>query len=304
MEFTVEANPNTFDAERAAALAAGGVNRISFGAQSFVASELATLQRDHDPESVGPAVEMARAAGITNFNIDLIFGIPGQTLETLHHSLDRALELGPRHMSVYSLIYEPNTAMTARLKRGEFVAMEEELELAMFDAVDGRLRGAVPGADLFRYEISNHAAAGFECAHNVHYWKGGNWLAWGPGAAGHIGVAGAGNWRWKNVASLAHYMDALAGPRPALPWTGMEHLEAGAWAAEVATFWLRLAGGLAYGEFTERTGVDARGGLERVLRKYEELGLVTLTERGAGLTAAAIPVSNRIFSDVLASFTR
>ena len=114
VEFSVEGNPNTFDAERAAVLFAGGVNRLSFGAQSFHKSELATLQRDHDPENVAKAFAIARAAGFTNLNVDLIFGIPGQTLTSWEESLRQALELGPTHMSCYSLTYEPTTAMTAR----------------------------------------------------------------------------------------------------------------------------------------------------------------------------------------------
>ena len=179
-EFTVEANPNTFDAARAQTLVEHGVNRISFGAQSFVASELRTLQRDHDPENVAKAFEIARAAGIDNLNVDLIFGIPGQTMATWAYSLDCALALGAQHMSCYSLTYEPNTAMTARMKRGEFAVMDEELELEMFDHVYAQMRTA----GFQRYEVSNYARQGKNCIHNVHYWKGANWAAWGPKRAG------------------------------------------------------------------------------------------------------------------------
>src|SRR5262249_47191107 len=151
-EFTVEANPNTFDPDRARALVAHGVNRISFGAQSFVPSELKTLQRDHDPDNVPRAFEIARSAGLHNLNVDLIFGIPGQTLDTWEFSLASALALQPDHMSCYSLIYEPNTAMTSRMKRGEFTPIDEELELQMFEHVYQRLRGA----GFTRYEVSNY----------------------------------------------------------------------------------------------------------------------------------------------------
>jgi oxygen-independent coproporphyrinogen-3 oxidase len=297
-EFTVEANPNTFDSQRAKVLAAHGVNRISFGAQSFIASELRTLERDHDPDSVPAAFDTARAAGIDRLNLDLIFGIPGQTLDTLAYSLDRGLSLEPSHLSCYSLIYEPNTAMTARLKKGEFSPMDETLELAMFDLVHARLRDA----GFVRYEVSNHARPGFECRHNIHYWKASNWLAWGPSAAAHIGDASLGNWRWKNVGSLSHYLDALAVAAPRLPWTSMEHLAPGAWAAEAATFWLRLAAGLNYAEFTGRTGVAPRAALERILKKYADLGMVELTPDAARVTDAGVVVSNRIFADVLDQF--
>ncbi len=295
-EFTIEANPNTFDADRAEALVAHGVNRISFGAQSFVPAELRTLQRDHDPENVPRAFEIARAVGIENLNVDLIFGIPGQTLETWEYSLGRALELGPKHMSCYSLTYEPNTAMTARMKRGEFAPIDETLELAMFEHVYQRMRAA----GFERYEVSNYARPGFECRHNVHYWKGGNWLAWGPSAAGHLN-----GWRWKNVGSLAHYLEALLPPSghgAVLPITQMEHLSPMHWAGEVATFWLRLSAGLNYAEFLARTGVEARPTLERALKKFADMGFVELTPEGARLVEKAVPVSNTILRDVLAAF--
>ena len=105
VEFTVEANPNTFDADRAAALVRHGVNRVSFGAQSFVAAELRTLERDHDPENVAKAFETARHAGIKNLNVDLIFGIPGQTLESWEYSLSQALALGATGPAAHELLF-------------------------------------------------------------------------------------------------------------------------------------------------------------------------------------------------------
>ena len=300
-EYSVEANPNTFDGPRAQVLVRHGVNRLSFGAQSFVASELRTLQRDHDPENVAKAFAIARQAGIDNLNVDLIFGIPGQTLETWEYSLSQAPALGspgdgPQHMSCYSLIYEPNTAMTARMKTGEFTPIDEELELQMFEHVYRRMRDA----GFVRYEVSNYARPGRECRHNIHYWKGSQWMAWGPSAAGHLG-----GWRWKNAASLAHYLEALVpggGAKAVLPLTQMEHLSPRAWAAEVAVFWLRLTEGLSYAEFLDTTGVDARPVMQRVLKTYAEMGFVELSTERARLTEKAVAVSNRILADVLAGF--
>ncbi|MCL2646173.1 MAG: radical SAM family heme chaperone HemW [Phycisphaerales bacterium] len=299
VEFTVEANPNTFDSDRAAVLREGGINRVSFGAQSFLASELRTLQRNHDPESVARAFETARQADIDNLNIDLIFGIPGQTLETWEYSLTHALELRPQHMSCYSLIYEPGTAMTTRMKRSDFSPIAEDLELAMFEHVYARMRAA----GFRRYEVSNYAFPGRECRHNIHYWKGSQWLAWGPAAAGHLAGEG-GRWRWKNVASLKHYLESLlsATGQPTLPLTQVEHLSPRAWAGEVAAFWLRLSEGLDYADFQARTGIDGRPVLERALQKYVELDLVELLPTCVRLTEKAVAVSNRIFADALAAF--
>jgi oxygen-independent coproporphyrinogen-3 oxidase len=293
VEFTVEGNPNTFSPDRARVLKRHGVNRMSFGAQSFVKSELEQLQRDHEPENVSPAVQMAREAGIDNVNIDLIFGIPRQTEKTWAYSLGRALEIGTEHLSCYSLIYEPNTAMTARLKRGEVTPIDEELELKLFEQTYSTLRAA----GFSRYEVSNYAKPGKECRHNLHYWKGSEYFAWGPAAAAHV----AGH-RWKNVQSLAHYSDALLANPPTLPLTQMEKLDPMKRAGEIAMLQLRLAAGLDWEDFQKRTGVDARKRLDRVIRKYDGLDLLEISAKKIALTEKAVAVSNTIVADVMAAF--
>ncbi len=152
-EWTVEANPETVDARVAATLVDAGVNRVSLGAQSFDPAHLRTLERHHDPASVGRAVGALRAAGIGRISLDLIFGIPGQSLEGWASDLDHAVELGPDHLSCYGLTYEPNTAMTIRMGRGEFEPCDEALEARMLERADARLRAA----GFERYEVSNWA---------------------------------------------------------------------------------------------------------------------------------------------------
>lgn len=295
-EFTVEANPNTFSENTARILKAAGVNRISFGAQSFNKAELLTLQRDHDPESVAPAFAAARRAGIDNLNLDLIFGIPAQTLASFEHSLAEGLKLEPNHLSCYSLIYEPNTAMTARLNRGEFQRLDEETELAMFDHVYCRMRDAGFG----RYEISNYARTA-PCHHNLVYWKARNWLGLGPSAGSHFAPGkGSHAFQWKNAGSLAHYLEGLeAGSH--VPLTQFEALPRSKWAAAAAVFWLRLAEGLDYQEFKQSTGMDARGGLESVLAPFAAEGFAELTASRARLTDKGVAVSDHILKRVLAA---
>ena len=142
-EWTVEANPETVGDEVAAVLAAAGVTRVSLGAQSFDPRHLRTLERWHDPASVGRAVACLRAAGIGRVSLDLIFGIPGQSAADWERDLDAALALGPDHLSCYGLTYEPNTAMTARLRRGEFEPCEDASEARMLEAACDRLAEAV-----------------------------------------------------------------------------------------------------------------------------------------------------------------
>ncbi|MEL7472450.1 MAG: radical SAM family heme chaperone HemW, partial [Planctomycetota bacterium] len=166
-EFTVECNPETADPALFDTLRTGGVNRLSIGAQSFNPTHLKSLERWHDPANVGRAIRMARQAGIERLSVDLIYAIPGQTLDEWDDDVRRALDLGVGHLSCYNLTYEPNTAMTKRLDRGEFVPTQEDIEIAMFERAAER----AATAGLRRYEISNYAADAQACRHNLAYWR-------------------------------------------------------------------------------------------------------------------------------------
>ncbi|MCA9304175.1 MAG: radical SAM family heme chaperone HemW [Phycisphaerales bacterium] len=196
-EFTVECNPETVTEEIADILAGGGVNRASVGAQSFNPVHLKALERHHDPDNVARALDRLGNAGITRRSVDLIYAIPGQTLEEFDHDLRAALSLPIDHLSAYGLTYEPNTAMTARLRRGEFAPAPEDPEVAMYRHGLSVLRER--GFD--RYEVSNHSKPGSECRHNLAYWRGDPWLAVGPSASGHMN-----GWRWKNTPRLDDYL--------------------------------------------------------------------------------------------------
>lgn len=197
-EWTIESNPETFTEEICDVLVESGVNRISTGAQSFNTKHLKALERHHDPESVERSIHRAKAAGFDRLSLDLIYGIPTQTLEEWAEDLERAFELPIDHISAYALTYEPNTAMTARLKRGEFEPTPDELEVEMYNHTLDQIRKH----GLERYEVSNHAINGSECKHNLAYWQGQNWLAVGPSASGHLdGI------RWKNTPRLDEYIN-------------------------------------------------------------------------------------------------
>ncbi len=205
VEWTTEANPETIDAEKARVLVDAGVNRVSVGAQSFDPRHLKTLERWHDPANVARAFGLLRDAGIANLNLDLIFGIPGQTLVEWQSDLARALALEPTHLSCYGLTYEANTAMTKRLEMGQFEPCDESLEADMYEAT----LAAVTAAGLHQYEISNFARAGRECQHNLGYWRNEPWWALGPSASGFV----AGH-RFKVVPRLGDWLarDAMTTP--------------------------------------------------------------------------------------------
>lgn len=197
-EFTVECNPETVTVALMEVLRAGGVNRVSMGAQSFNPAHLKTLERWHDPANVGPALHAARRAGIARTSLDLIFAIPGQTLTDWEADLQAALSWSPSHLSCYALTFEQGTAMEARRARGDISPVDEDLEADMFECTGAHLAKA----GLHRYEVSNFARAGEECRHNLVYWRQQNWLAAGPSASGHLS-----GWRWKNSPRLDDYLD-------------------------------------------------------------------------------------------------
>ena len=182
-EITMEANPGTVDGAYLTAVAAAGVNRLSFGVQSAVASELALLERTHDFATAVQAVAMARAAGLSNFNLDLIYGLPGQTLASWRESLDAVLALEPPHLSLYCLTIEPGTPMQRWLLNGRIQPPDPDLAADQYDLACDLL--AQHGYD--HYEISNWAKPGGECAHNLTYWRDGDYLGLGAGAHGHAG---------------------------------------------------------------------------------------------------------------------
>lgn len=196
-EFTVEANPETVSEEVAGALVDAGVDRVSIGCQSFDPRHLETLERHHDPASVAVAVDRLRRAGIRRLNLDLIFGIPGSTLEDLDRDLDRVLELGPEHVSCYGLVFEPGTPLEEKRRLGRLEPIDQEIEAAMYERVRARLAEA--GFD--HYEISNWARPGEACRHNLVYWMLGEWVAIGPAAAGNLrGV------RYRNLPRLDDWL--------------------------------------------------------------------------------------------------
>lgn len=197
LEWTIESNPETLTDEICDVIVGSKINRVSIGAQSFNLKHLKTLERHHNPDSVEESIERAHKASIHRLSTDLIYAIPDQTFEEWDSDLQRALALPIDHISAYALTYEPNTAMTKRLQRGEFTQAPDELEVAMYNHTLDQIRSH--GFD--RYEVSNHAKPGSSCKHNIAYWRGENWLAAGPSASGHLSGI-----RWKNTPKLEEYI--------------------------------------------------------------------------------------------------
>lgn len=181
-EMTLEANPGTVDASDLRGLRDLGFNRISFGVQSFHDDELRTLERIHDARAVEDAYAWARGAGFTNLNLDLIYGLAGQTMAGWQANVEKAVDLGPEHLSLYALTLEEGTPLTRDVERGRASGPDLDLQADMFEWNRERL-----SASGYRhYEISNWSRPGFECRHNLVYWRNGDWLGLGAGAHSHL----------------------------------------------------------------------------------------------------------------------
>jgi oxygen-independent coproporphyrinogen-3 oxidase len=200
-EFTVEMNPATVSLEKAAVLRKLGVNRVSMGVQSWDAGLLATLGRVHSASQAQRSYEILREAGFENINLDLIFGVPGQTREQWRASLEKTITLNPSHISAYCLTYEEDTEYFLKMSRGEYQP-DESLDADLFEVtIDTLEKGG-----FCQYEISNYSRPGRECRHNLAYWLGADYLGLGPSAFSTVGLD-----RWKNVSDTTAYVSAIAG---------------------------------------------------------------------------------------------
>ena len=290
-EVTLEANPGTVDASTLRGYRTAGVTRLSLGAQSMQAPVLRTLLRDHGPDDVPHAVAAARAAGIANLSLDLIFGVPGQTMAMLEADLVGLLALEPQHVSAYALTYEEGTPFHRWRASGRLRALDEDDEAAMADLVAERLETAGLG----RYEISSWARPGFESRHNTAYWDGSDYLGLGPAAHSFRGAPLPGR-RWANLRDPKAWRTAVAargtavGEEDALTveraradfaWTGLRRVRDG---VDLAAFRARFGVGLE--EALPHAAALERDGL--VERRGERLRLSARGLRLADAVAAAL----------------
>ncbi len=199
-QVSLEANPGTVLLQNLQNYVQAGVNRLTLGVQSFINSELSTLTRIHSSEEAIAAFCQARESGVEHIGLDLIFGIPGQILQTWEKSLQTALDLRPEHVSVYGLTYEPETALTRLAHAGQIIRIDEEIERDMFYLAKQKLEHA--GYE--QYEISNYALPQKRSLHNQKYWDFSPFLSLGPSAHSFDGTQ-----RWWNVADLGEYVKRL-----------------------------------------------------------------------------------------------
>ncbi len=284
-EVTLEANPGTVDAAKLGGMRAAGINRISFGAQSFNEARLKFLGRTHGAAETREAVRLAHRAGFERLNLDLIFAVPGQSVDEALDDIAQAAALGPDHISAYNLTFEEGTAFFTEMKRGRIRPIDSDRQAEFYAAV----REELPRRGYKMYEISNYAPPGHEARHNLSYWRLESYLGLGAGAHScALDDTGCGGRRWWNERMPARYVEqALKG---GLAEAGGETVDANSARGEFVFLNLRLRAGFELADFEARFGKsfdEVFGG--RAARLFEgellvrEAGRIYLSDRGLEL---------------------
>ena len=291
-EVTMEANPETVTPDRLAAFRAAGINRLSFGVQSFRDEELQRLSRLHSAARAGEAVAMARAAGFTNLSLDLMMWLPQQTVVQWLESVEALVALGPEHASLYMLELYPNAPLRDEMARGQWSLAPDDDAADMYLGAMERLEAA----GYAQYEISNVSRPGSESRHNLKYWTDGEWLGFGPGA--HSTRDGV---RWKNVSATEAYVSTVAAggqlgvERRVL--TGEERLE------EALFTGLRLSRGLDLDLLKSRYSVDIWTRYATELQPFVDHGLL-IYDGGLRLTRAGMLLAHEVMAVFINSNVR
>lgn len=287
-EFTVEANPGTLDRDKLHLLYSSGVSRLSIGVQSFDDGCLRRIGRIHTGQEAGEAVTAAQGAGFANISVDLMYGLPGQTLDLLRQSTVAAAELGVQHISLYGLQLEEGTAFDKMQRQGRLSLPEDELTEAMYDY----MAAALPEYGYQRYEISNFARPGFASRHNLSYWQDVPYLGFGSGAHGYWG-----NYRYKNPDSVEAYIDGILQGHDVRQTeevvTEKAHIE------EFCFLALRTADGISRKKFAALFGRDVYDLYGEVIRRLAAEGLLAEDKERIYLPPLGMKYGNQVFGEFL-----
>lgn len=285
-EITIEANPGTVDKEKLSRYRRAGINRISFGCQSADNTELKKLGRIHTWEEFLESYSLARACGFENINVDLMSGLPEQTVDSWKSTLQKVIDLGPEHISAYSLIVEEGTPfcdMEEALK-----LPDEESERQMYEWT-GRM---LQENGYEQYEISNYAKAGKECRHNIGYWIGREYLGLGLGSSSLIDKC-----RFVNCDNLSEYMEMSDDPKRL--YREIQELTKENQMEEFMILGLRMTWGISEKEFGKRFDIGIDEVYGDIINKYCETGHLNRTNDRIYFTGKGISVSNRILAEFL-----
>ncbi len=284
-EFTVEANPNTATVDRLDFLKKHGVNRLSIGIQSFSDTVLKTLGRAHTAAQAEESFMMARTAGFQNISIDLIYGVPGQSPGDWENSVDRALKLGPEHISTYCLSLDEGSQFLLEAEAGKLSLPDDDASAGMYDHAVREFGSA----GYLRYEISNFSIPGNECRHNMNYWERGEYLGLGPGAWSFVSGK-----RYRNVADVQEYSRRLKAGLPVS--IEEETVDAVPASEEAIMLGLRTAQGVDLRRYELEFGREALFHLEAGIAMLRNAGLIRVKDGRLMLTERGVLLSNEAFT--------
>lgn len=283
-EISIECNPGTVDEEKLKVYSEAFINRISFGLQSCHNEELKILGRIHTYETFLESYDMARKAGFENINVDLMSGLPRQTLEAFEDSLRTVAKLGAEHISAYSLIVEEGTPFARQVLE----LPEEETERLMYE----RTHDILKEYGYEQYEISNYAKKGFSCKHNIGYWKRVEYLGIGLGAASLFT-----DMRYSHTSNMEEYLQCSHQPERIR--REVEILNEKAKMEEFIFLGMRMLNGVSFAEFREKFSKDLFMVYGNGISKMKEQGLISYTQGRLQLTRAGISLSNYVFGEIL-----
>ena len=261
-ELTIEANPGDLDADKIAVLKNSAVNRVSLGVQTFDDKMLKKIGRSHLEKDIYENIDRLKLAGFDNISIDLIYALPGQTMDQVKDNVEKAITLDIPHMSLYSLILENHTVFMNRMRRGKLPLPKEELEAEMFEYIIEELERS----GFEHYEISNFSKPGFESRHNLMYWDNAEYYGIGAGASGYVNGV-----RYKNHGPIRHYLSAVEAGNARVT---EEHLSQREQMEEEMFLGLRKKSGVSITRFEEKFGTSFEDLYGQVVRNLCHQGLL------------------------------
>ena len=271
-EFTIEANPGDLDPDKIAVLKDSQVNRVSLGVQTFDNKMLKKIGRSHQEQDIYDNIRHLKQAGFDNISIDLIYALPGQTMDQVKENVAKAIDLDIPHMSLYSLILENHTVFMNRMRRGKLPLPKEELEAEMFEYIIEEMEKA----GFEHYEISNFSKPGFESRHNLVYWDNAEYYGLGAGASGYVdGI------RYKNHGPIRHYLEAVEAGKARIT---EEHLTLEEKMEEELFLGLRKKTGVSKALFEEKFGVSFDQRYGQVVASLTEQGLLVPDDKQVRMT--------------------
>jgi oxygen-independent coproporphyrinogen-3 oxidase len=302
-EITVEANPDDLDRSKCASLLSQGVNRLSIGVQSLDPGLLVQLGRRHGPGQAIEAFQTARAAGFTNINLDLMYGLPSQTMTQWQSTVQKVTSLRPNHLSLYCLTLEEGTPLHRWVQEGDLPRPDDDLAADMYSYA----RASLADAGYHHYEVSNWSLPGFGARHNTGYWRNLPYLGVGPGAHSFLGwyrfwqvssprlyIARVKEWAGGNPKPFRDMTEeALDTARPIDSW---EHIDINTACTETMFMGLRLLDGLDLVEASERAGADLESRYRTQIEELVDLGLLERQDNRLRLTSAAYLIANQVFT--------